>query len=209
MLNLNTGCGAFRNQFVTWPTNHCDIYIYICDNCVIMWCLPQFCGRHQVVKQLKSKTPKACYMMNMQICTMLLVSPWFISPAWNTRSDNYFRDALFQWSVSISNWSCGNNILIEMSWGMMGLHSFECVMFADCFVILWHAMLLSNRPAWRNMGIYAIHDDVIKWKHLPRYWPFVREIHRSPVNYPHKGQWRGALMFSVIRVWIIGWINNR
>ena len=31
-------------------------------------------------------------------------------------------------------------------------------------------------------------DDVIKWKHFARYWPFVREIHRSPVNSPHKGQ---------------------
>ena len=41
-------------------------------------------------------------------------------------------------------------------------------------------------------------DDVIKWKHFPRYWPFVRGIHRSPVNSPHKGQWRGALMFSLI-----------
>ena len=39
------------------------------------------------------------------------------------------------------------------------------------------------------------HDDVIKWKHFPRYWPFVRGIHRSPVNSPYKGQWRGALMF--------------
>ena len=28
------------------------------------------------------------------------------------------------------------------------------------------------------------HDDVIKWKHLPRYWPFVRGIHRPPVNSP-------------------------
>ena len=45
-----------------------------------------------------------------------------------------------------------------------------------------------------------IHDDVIKWKHFPRYWPFVRGIHRSPVNSPHKGQWRGALMFSLICV---------
>ena len=34
------------------------------------------------------------------------------------------------------------------------------------------------------------HDDVIKWKLFPRYWPFVRGIHRSPVNSPHKGQWR-------------------
>ena len=22
------------------------------------------------------------------------------------------------------------------------------------------------------------HDDVIEWTHFPRYWPFVREIHR-------------------------------
>ena len=53
------------------------------------------------------------------------------------------------------------------------------------------------------------HDDVIKWKHFPRCWSFVRGIHRSPVNSPHKGQWRGALMFSLISVWINGWINNR
>ena len=44
----------------------------------------------------------------------------------------------------------------------------------------------------------GIHDDVIKWKHFPRYWPFVRGIHRSPVNSPHKAQWRGALMLSLI-----------
>ena len=53
------------------------------------------------------------------------------------------------------------------------------------------------------------HDDVIKWKHFPRYWPFVRRIHRSPVNSPHKGQWRGALMFSLICARINGWVNNR
>ena len=53
------------------------------------------------------------------------------------------------------------------------------------------------------------HDDVIKWKHFPRYWPFLRGIHRSPVNSPHKGQWRRALMFSLICAWINGWVNNR
>ena len=26
------------------------------------------------------------------------------------------------------------------------------------------------------------HDDVIKWKHFSRYWPFLRGIHRSPVS---------------------------
>ena len=55
----------------------------------------------------------------------------------------------------------------------------------------------------------CIHDDVIKWKHFPRYWPFVWGIHRSPVNSPHKDQWRRALMFSLIYIWINGWANNR
>ena len=57
-----------------------------------------------------------------------------------------------------------------------------------------------------NYGIH--HDDVIKWKHFPRYWPFVRGIHRSPLNSPHKGQWRGALMFLCSAPWINGWLNN-
>ena len=42
------------------------------------------------------------------------------------------------------------------------------------------------------------HDGVIKWKRFPHYWPFVWEMHLSPVNSPHRGQWRGALMFSLI-----------
>ena len=56
---------------------------------------------------------------------------------------------------------------------------------------------------------WAFHDDVIKWKHFPRYWPFVRGIHYSPLNSPHKGQWRGALMFSLICTWTNGWVNSR
>ena len=54
----------------------------------------------------------------------------------------------------------------------------------------------------------TIHDEVIKWKHFLRNWPFVRGIHRSPVNSHHKGQWRGALMFSLICTWINGWVSN-
>ena len=53
------------------------------------------------------------------------------------------------------------------------------------------------------------HDDDIKWKHFPRYWPSVRGIHRSPVNSPCKGQWRGALMYSLICAWINSWVHNR
>ena len=54
-----------------------------------------------------------------------------------------------------------------------------------------------------------LHDDVIKWKHLPHYWPLVRGIHRLLVNSPHKCQWRGALMFSLICARTNGWVNYR
>ena len=56
--------------------------------------------------------------------------------------------------------------------------------------------------------IVTAHDDVTKWKHFPRYCPFVRGIHRSPVNSPHKGRQRGALMFSLMCARINGWVNN-
>ena len=69
------------------------------------------------------------------------------------------------------------------------------------FAILDVCHVPSSRPGltwWRH-----------QMTHFPRYWPFVRAIHRSPLSSPHKGQWRGALMFSLICVWINGWVNNR
>ena len=68
-------------------------------------------------------------------------------------------------------------------------------------------MLLKMSSA--NCCPFCSHDDVIKWKHFLRNWPFVRGIHRGPVNSPHKGQWRGALIVSLICVWINDWVNNR
>ena len=51
------------------------------------------------------------------------------------------------------------------------------------------------------------HEDVKQWKHLPSYWSFVRGIHRSPVDSPHKGQWRGALMICLMCTWTNNWAN--
>ena len=80
--------------------------------------------------------------------------------------------------------------------------SWEIFPFDD--VVMWFMLFFSHC----RMFCISYHDDVIKWKHFPRNWPFVREIHRSPVNFPHKGQWRGALMFSLIYAWINDWVNN-
>ena len=51
-----------------------------------------------------------------------------------------------------------------------------------------------------------LHDDVMKWKHFPRYWPLWRE---STGHRWIQGQWRRALTFSLVCVWTNGWANNR
>ena len=53
----------------------------------------------------------------------------------------------------------------------------------------------------RIQPIKICHDDVIKWKHFPRYCTFVREIHRWPGTY--KGPWHRSVR------WINGWVNSR
>ena len=67
--------------------------------------------------------------------------------------------------------------------------------------------MLTHWPLWDRAVIS--HDDVTKCKHFPRYQPFVRGIHRFPVNSPHKGQWRWALMFSLIFDWINSWAKHQ
>ena len=66
----------------------------------------------------------------------------------------------------------------------------------------------SNSVHW-CINASSGHDDVIKWKHFPRYWPFVRGVHRSPMNSPHKSKWHWVLMLCLICAWINGWVNHR
>ena len=87
------------------------------------------------------------------------------------------------------------------------------VIYMSCILFIYLPMFSglfvwtrSNRMvAWVPVKQPENHDDVINWKHFARYWPFVRGIHRSPVNSPHKGQWRGALMFTLICARINDW----
>ena len=88
----------------------------------------------------------------------------------------------------------------------------KCVVFVDRDPFMADATLV---PAKRTSNKHSNPRFVImmtsscKWKHLSCHWPFVRGIHRSLVNSPHKGQWSGALVFSFIGAWIKAWANNR
>ena len=112
-----------------------------------------------------------------------------------------------KWCRSLNHlfWETRNEIYNNLSPNVAFVHWFHYVENTSLQITLSHVI----RGTATNSQNVFVHDDVIKWKYFPRNWPFVREIHRSPVNFPHKGQWRGALMFSLIYAWINDWVNNR
>ena len=50
-----------------------------------------------------------------------------------------------------------------------------CVWYPFWIIIQW------SFAEYRGIGVLNWHDDAVKWKHFPRYWPFVRGFHWSPV----------------------------
>ena len=71
--------------------------------------------------------------------------------------------------------------------------------------LLEKGMHRTKARMWRNGRMMTSP----KWKHFLRYWPFVRGIHRWPVDSSHKAQWRGGCVFSLICAWTNGWASNR
>ena len=129
-----------------------------------------------------------------------------------------WRIAILNISYEIALSKCYNTSLMisqhwsDYSWVPSGIKPLIAPMLTQFYLTIWcHNAAMIYYVSWRLSQISLanlIHDDVIKWKHFPRYWPFVRGIHRSPVNSPHKSQWCGALMFSLICTRINGWLNN-
>ena len=78
------------------------------------------------------------------------------------------------------------------------------------YVLLYVLCVYVVRDNWTVMGYSPM------WTHSKCTWHKTEKviysrtfIHRSPVYFPHKGQWRGAFMFSLICGWINRWVNNR
>ena len=78
--------------------------------------------------------------------------------------------------------------------------------------------LLKHKCFWEQWYMFLapdssilVHDDVVKWKHFFRViGPLCGEFTgHPPVTSPRKGQWRGALMSSLIYALTNGWVNNR
>ena len=101
--------------------------------------------------------------------------------------------------VLICKWNTLKNTAKRDSYG-----SFLDVLYVQIVNYKIHTLLCFVVIGYWSICLFP-HDDVIKWKHFPRYWPFVRGIHRSPVNFPHKRPvtWSFDVFFH------LPWINNR
>ena len=126
----------------------------------------------------------------------------------------WFRSAIFK---SWSNYGMVTNKLYSMVSGSLHTHKYVhtppvlCIRPALYRVFAWFVTgryyICVSETTWETWETSShestvVHDDVIQFKHFPRYWSFVRGSHRSPVNSPHKGQWRGTLMFSLMNGWL-------
>ena len=79
-------------------------------------------------------------------------------------------------------------------------HSSLVVKAITLIFCIWHES---------ECNLQHIYDNVMKWKHFPRCRSFLKGNHWSLVYSPHKGQWHGPLMYSLIYAWTNAWVNNR
>ena len=91
---------------------------------------------------------------------------------------------------------------------MLFVTLFKCFLFKSAFEHGDFSPFL--KLALYKCNIIIIIIIIIKMKHFARLWSFVWGILPSLVDSPHKGQWRGALMFSLICTWKEnGWASNQ
>ena len=89
---------------------------------------------------------------------------------------------------------------------------FECHKAKHYSYLTWNICTMSLATNTHSLNCdysFISYDDVIKWKHFLRYWPFVWGIHRSPPRGFPSQRWLGALMFPLTYAWINDWANNR
>ena len=105
-----------------------------------------------------------------------------------------------------------DQVVAHLSWGSLFMLSFQEI--TDSYrnmkaALLWYE---DSQCCWDTRSSiaqpYRQHYNVIKQKPFPCYWPFVKGIHRSTVDSPHKDHWHGALKFSLICASTNNWTNN-
>ena len=125
----------------------------------------------------------------------------FFKPTWSDRK--WYIAKLIKMGVRNTRWWWNQYLCIHV----------DGLVQKNVTPLLTHWSYVSLAPSHpciqRLLKVMDFHDDVIKWNCFPRYWPIVRGIHPSLVKSPHKGQWRGDLMFSLICTKTNDWASHR
>ena len=169
-------------------------------NLTVFFLLNNFPGR--IISQIKNTFYSSLCSLQKPLnswharCLFKAASQCFISSRKYCR-----RRRIYGWSIYRPV------ILMHMQYTPIITHAVRAVFCCDYVPVAFTRARQGNSLTLGQVYDFPS-DDVIKWKHFPRHWPFVRGIHRSPVNSPHNGQRRGALMFSLICAWMSGGVNN-
>ena len=124
---------------------------------------------------------------------------------WTFLSLDYYRWLHHSWKSLVNRFICDQKSLLAV------IHA---------LFYMWYIFRARCSWVWFGYGYrhrHCLNDGLVNRRLCAfneltkdrRYWSFVWGIHWSPVNSPHKSQWRGALMFSLICAWINGSANNR
>ena len=112
------------------------------------------------------------------------------------------RNDLWPWPISSKSFSCDVVYFMDYihlwhkynPWGMTISRSIDQRTMSHApFEFLWSGEGYPNVS--RSRSTICSHDDVIKWKHFPCYWPFVRGIHR----------WIALTKASDVELWCFLW----
>ena len=157
---------------------------------------------------------KTCYMYALWKPSeqpFINCSRYFRAPHWKSmglpeihqRTQNAIITLLWRRNdVPTSFWRHNDVIIASCVHWVEGNLTGVAVRALLCFAVVRY-LYLPCPPSY-----YACHDDIMTWKQFPHYWPFVRGIHRSAVDSPHKESVCGTLAFSFMLAWTSWWTKS-
>ena len=178
--------------------------------------------------------PASC-PINKLTCPAWQPKPWTIWESWDDLTDQRRRIwsslVLITWFMPLAILNPPFDALFQCHlprWlRAMGMEAW-IMQWAERLYTVWHGIydwcyILEPGRSLTEMDSEKIHVNYTSvfsleiclpwWRHqmetFSALMAFRRGIHRWHVNSPHKGQWRGALIFSLICAWIKSWVNNR
>ena len=99
------------------------------------------------------------------------------------------------WRHRPSYWNVRMTWHSVMIWKVSSVHVQDAKCVGMQCILIMIILQIELRPT------QVLHDDIIKWKHFPRNWPFVRGIHRS--------RWIPHTKASDAELWCFLWSNKR